>query len=264
MFFDSFDNDNKHNNPYIMAMTNDGEQNYDHQKDGSTQQLAGCLRDFRNKPFAVRAKIEYYMNVLTVRFHNGMSSNDKDFEVCMRVENVFLPKNGFFGLSAATGGLADDHDVMKFEVYSLRTPGDAPSQVSEGADSEKIEEEFREYQKKLDEQKEKWVKEHPDEATKFEEEDYDNYFNENEKELQQIFQAQEAMRELLRGLNEKMDSVVSKQDGAMHAIASLSRGGTVQTHPGGQVAGVDTIRREEVNAILANQREIVGAVRDIK
>ena len=41
-------------------MVNDGTKAYDHQKDGSTQQLAGCLRDFRNKPFPVRAKIEFY------------------------------------------------------------------------------------------------------------------------------------------------------------------------------------------------------------
>jgi len=38
--------------------------------------------------------------------HNGMSNNDNDFEMCMRVENVFLPARGYFGLSAATGGLA--------------------------------------------------------------------------------------------------------------------------------------------------------------
>jgi hypothetical protein len=31
----------------------------------------------RNKPFPVKAKIEYYQNVLTVLFHNGMSNNDK-------------------------------------------------------------------------------------------------------------------------------------------------------------------------------------------
>lgn len=37
-----------------------------HNSDGSTQQLAGCLRDFRNKPFATRARIEYYQNTLTV------------------------------------------------------------------------------------------------------------------------------------------------------------------------------------------------------
>lgn len=60
VFFDSFDNDGKGNNPYIMAMVNDGTKAYDHQSDGSNQQLGGCLRDFRNKPFPVRAKIEYY------------------------------------------------------------------------------------------------------------------------------------------------------------------------------------------------------------
>ena len=32
-----------------------------------------------------------------------MSNTDKDFELCMRVENVILPKNGYFGVSAATG-----------------------------------------------------------------------------------------------------------------------------------------------------------------
>ena len=46
-----------------------------------------------------------------------MSNNDKDYEMCMRVEGVVLPKNGFFGISAATGGLADDHDVLKFNVF---------------------------------------------------------------------------------------------------------------------------------------------------
>merc|ERR1719285_924917 len=61
---------------------------FDHDNDGSTQQQAGCLRDFRNKPFPVRAKIEYFKNTLTVLFHNGMSNNDKDFEMCIRAENV--------------------------------------------------------------------------------------------------------------------------------------------------------------------------------
>lgn len=68
--------------------------------------LAGCLRDFRNKPFPTRARIEYYQNTLTVLFHNGMTNNDQDFEHCIRYENVFLPESGYFGLSAATGGLA--------------------------------------------------------------------------------------------------------------------------------------------------------------
>ena len=32
IFFDSFDNDNKHNNPYITAVLNDGTQVFDHTK----------------------------------------------------------------------------------------------------------------------------------------------------------------------------------------------------------------------------------------
>jgi len=35
-----------------------------------------------------------------------MSNNDQDFELCFRSENVVLPKVGYFGISAATGGLA--------------------------------------------------------------------------------------------------------------------------------------------------------------
>ena len=51
-----------------------------------------------------------------------MSNNEKDFEMCIRAENVVLPKNGYFGVSAATGGLADDHDVLKLVTHSLRSP----------------------------------------------------------------------------------------------------------------------------------------------
>ncbi|KAH9632849.1 hypothetical protein HF086_013636 [Spodoptera exigua] len=81
VIFDSFDNDNKHNNPYIMAVLNDGTKVFDHKSDGSQQLLSGCLRDFRNKPFPTRARIEYYLNTLTVYFHNGsgqqMSSDEQ-------------------------------------------------------------------------------------------------------------------------------------------------------------------------------------------
>ena len=221
VFFDSFDNDNKHNNPYIMAMVNDGSKNYDHQKDGSTQQLAGCLRDFRNKPFPVRAKIEFYMNTLTIMFHNGMSNNDRDFEMCMRVENVVLPKTGFFGISAATGGLADDHDVVKFSVYSLRSPDLALKQEPD-TEAQKFEEEFEQYQQKLKQQKDQWAKDNPEEAKKKEEmDDWDNWFSEQDKELQQIFQGQSAMREVLTDLHRKMDEIIGRQERTLSLISQV-------------------------------------------
>lgn len=91
--------------------------------DGGSHILAGCLKDFRNKPYPTRARIEYHNNVLTILFHNGMTTNQEDFELCLRAENVVLPKNGYFGVSAATGGLADDHDVIHFLTSSLSVPG---------------------------------------------------------------------------------------------------------------------------------------------
>lgn len=52
--------------------------------------------------------------------HSGMTNNDKDYEICMRAENVYLPSSGHFGVSAATGGLADDHDVSLGGISRLQ------------------------------------------------------------------------------------------------------------------------------------------------
>jgi len=268
VFFDSFDNDNKHNNPYIMAMTNDGSKNFDHQNDGSTQQLAGCLRDFRNKPFPVKAKIEYFKNTLTVLFHNGMSNNDKDFEMCIRAEGVILPKNGYFGVSAATGGLADDHDVLRLVTHSLRSPEMAlvPDSIDQ-EESAKFESEFEQFQKKNKEQKDQWIKDNPEAARKLKEEEWDDFFeDDNTRELKQIFQGQSSMNEVLRDLHRKMDEIIGRQERSLSVLTSIqnSRGGAPVQAAGGAAPAIDTIRRDEVNAVLANQKELVGAARDIK
>lgn len=273
IFFDSFDNDNKHNNPFIMAMTNDGTRVYDHQQDGSTQQLAGCLRDFRNKPFPVRAKIEYYQNTLTVMFQNGMSNNEQDYEMCLRVGNVILPKTGHFGLTAATGGLADDHDALKFLTHSLQSPDSAVTEDARITDEErvKLSKEFDDYQEKLQKQRDDYRQSNPNEANRGEEmanpEDW--FESESQRELGQIFAGQSKMFDALRDIQRKMDEIVGRQERTLGLIS------TIQSNPvgmpqsqgggsGGQVPVIDTIRRHEVDSVLANQREIVGAAREIK
>ena len=47
---------------------------------------------FRNKPFPVKARVEYFHNILTVYIHNGMSNNDKDFEMCIRWETFIFDR----------------------------------------------------------------------------------------------------------------------------------------------------------------------------
>jgi len=277
LFFDSFDNDNKHNNPYIMAMPNDGTKLYDHQNDGSTQQIAGCLRDFRNKPFPVRAKIQYYKNILQVMFNNGMSNNENDYELCLRVENVFLPARGYFGVSAATGGLADDHDVQKFLTSSLTAEqpaggvGDAgiPSQ-----EQQKFDKEFEGYQQELQKKKDEYIKEHP-EAQK--EKDDDDWFEEEQiRELRQIFQGQSDLRLLIQTISRRIDEMVGRQENTNSLLTNLQQnalalgqGQMPQVPPPahGQVPVQQIpspIQRFEVDNILAASRELVASTREIK
>jgi mannose-binding lectin 1 len=274
IFFDSFDNDNKHNNPYIMAVINDGQRKFDHQNDGHNQALAGCLRDFRNKPFPTRAKIEYYNNVLTVLFHSGMTNNEQDYEMCLRAENVVLPKYGHFGISAATGGLADDHDVFHLLTTSLYPPGaiDTIGQV-QASENEKISQEYQEYQQKLDRQKEEYKKEHPDEQK----DDMEDWFeSDNQRELRQIWQAQTSTAEILRELSRKLDEVLGRQERTLGLISAS--GNQVQTGGSGGVpppqhqqqqqqyntGGDSGIRRQEVDNLINTQNILVQSIRDLK
>lgn len=270
LFFDSFDNDNKGNNPYIMAMINDGSKSYDHQSDGIHQQLAGCLRDFRNKPFPTRAKIEYYKNVLTVMFHSGNTNNDEEYELCLRTENVFLPQFGHFGVSAATGGLADDHDALKFLTYSLHAPGSQPQPSAGMADSEKerFAREYEQYRDKLERQKEEYMKAHPEEAKKMELEHNtaDDEYDFATRELKQIFDGQSQMFEAVRHLNRKLDEMIGRQERALSLLSAVQTG--VPAQGGQQYAGGAPpqlpVSRHEVEALLGNQREVVQTSRELK
>ncbi|KAI4478070.1 hypothetical protein M0804_012261 [Polistes exclamans] len=269
VFFDSFDNDNKHNNPYIMAVLNDGTKIFDHSNDGTTQLLSGCLRDFRNKPYATRARIEYYQNTLTLLFHSGMTNNEQDYETCFRAENVFLPKYGYFGISAATGGLADDHDVIHFLTTSLHRPGQLPTdgyQVS-AEDQVKLSQEYQDYQKKLEQQKEEYHRDHPDERR--EKDEFEEYFEtDNQRELRQIFAGQSHMFNILKEVSKKLDEIVGRQERTLSLISQVQVGGVVGQ---GQVQGqgqpiqlIDTIRREEVDAVLKNQNILITASQEIR
>ncbi|ALC43458.1 ergic53 [Drosophila busckii] len=269
IMFDSFDNDNKHNNPYISAVLNDGTKQYDHANDGTTQLLSGCLRDFRNKPFPTRARIEYYNNVLTVLIHNGMSNNNDDYEMCLRADGVHLPKNGYFGISAATGGLADDHDVFHFLTTSLHAAGQLqePQKVD---NQEKLTQEYKEYQDKLEKQKQEYKKEHPDEHK--DEEEWDEFYeSENQRELRQIWQGQSQIADHLRDLHRKVDEIIGRQENTLSLVSRGLAGqqalppaapGSVPV-PQQLPAGV-SITRQEVDMLISNQNILMTTIREIR
>lgn len=267
VFFDSFDNDGLQNNPYIMLMVNDGTKNFHHQTDGRDQQIAGCLKDFRNKPYPVKAKLEYFKNVLSLSISNGLSKED-NYEICVRSENIHLPESGHFGMSAATGGLADDHDVLSFTTHSLTDPMEQAKQVAR-EEQEKYDKEYREYQEKLDKEKQRFKKDNPDAGGPFEEDEDPGkwYESPQARELRQIFDGQTDIQHTVRLLHKKIDEITVRQDTSLNQMIAInSRVEAAGGGEGGQMLSQQQIQKlvelgqsmDETNRILRDLKNDVS------
>lgn len=119
VFLDTYANQNgphNHNHPYISAMVNNGSQHYDHDRDGTHTELDGCESHFRKVPHDTYVAIRYEHNKLTV-------STDIDgkntWKPCFSVDKVRLPTGYYFGASAATGDLSDNHDIISLKLYDI-------------------------------------------------------------------------------------------------------------------------------------------------
>ena len=93
-----------------------------------------------------------------IYINNGISQDDNAFEFCTRVDRIQLPKSGYLGVTAATGGLADDHDVLEFitNTYSEKQVS-AQNQAASEAETKKYTEEFQKYEQELKQQQAEFV-----------------------------------------------------------------------------------------------------------
>lgn len=89
-------------------MINNGTLVYDHDRDGTHTQLAGCEAKFRQLDHDTLISIKYEKNVLSV---STDFENELDWNLCFSVAGVRLPTNYYFGFSASTGDLSDNHDM---------------------------------------------------------------------------------------------------------------------------------------------------------
>lgn len=129
---DTYDNENTGVHPYIFAMHNDGQHTFtasdhDHRKDHVNPgydganvfgELNGCSAHIRNTREPVLMNVRYQDKRLTVTYK---LESAKEWTSCFEVPKITLPKGYYFGFSAATGDLADDHDVMKITVTDLQS-----------------------------------------------------------------------------------------------------------------------------------------------
>lgn len=67
--------------------------------------------------------------------HEGVSLSEDDYELCAKLEKIpelnWIPSSGYFGVTAATGGLSDDHDVFSFLTHTLEPLEERKEEVSE-------------------------------------------------------------------------------------------------------------------------------------
>uniref|UniRef100_UPI00358E608A vesicular integral-membrane protein VIP36-like n=1 Tax=Myxine glutinosa TaxID=7769 RepID=UPI00358E608A len=108
--------------PYISIMVNNGSLKYDHGKDGKTTEIAGCYADVRNKNFDTFLSIRFSKRRLTVMLN---ADNHGEWKECADIMGVHLPTGYYFGASATTGDLSDNHDIIFLKLFELTVPPDS-------------------------------------------------------------------------------------------------------------------------------------------
>ncbi|XP_032808403.1 vesicular integral-membrane protein VIP36-like isoform X1 [Petromyzon marinus] len=119
IFIDTYANNLKDDTrvfPYISVMVNNGSLRYEHEKDGSSTEVAGCAAALRNVNHDTFLSVRYSAQRLTIK----VDVDDKgEWRDCVDVPGVRLPTGYYFGASSATGDLSDNHDIVSMKVYEL-------------------------------------------------------------------------------------------------------------------------------------------------
>eukprot|EP01127_Copromyxa_protea_P006189 TRINITY_DN15_c0_g2_i2.p1 TRINITY_DN15_c0_g2~~TRINITY_DN15_c0_g2_i2.p1 ORF type:complete len:388 (+),score=59.75 TRINITY_DN15_c0_g2_i2:23-1186(+) len=132
LFFDSFDNDGDGQNPSVYMILNDGSLSFPHGQDGNPYIKARCTFNYRTSNYdgqyaaPTYVKVRYEAGVLSVSYdRNTVDSKGSEWSPCFSLP-VELPRQGYFGLSAATGGITDYHDVISFQTYKITPQNEKP------------------------------------------------------------------------------------------------------------------------------------------
>jgi len=99
-------------------MVNNGTLHYDHDRDGTHTIIAGCESPFRGRDTDTLVAIRYQNDRLTISTDIEGKNTWKE---CFSAADVHLPTHYYFGFSAATGDLSDNHDIISVHTYQLES-----------------------------------------------------------------------------------------------------------------------------------------------
>jgi len=128
---DTYDNDNTGFHPVAMVLLNDGTKKYEHKHekrqaketlhfvDGVPPpvEIGSCHFPIRNLANTFLVKVTYHDSLLKV-FTDTTGKGEK-YDECLAAENVYIPIGYHLGFTAATGHLADNHDLYGFTIRNL-------------------------------------------------------------------------------------------------------------------------------------------------
>ncbi|XP_051898510.1 protein ERGIC-53-like isoform X1 [Pristis pectinata] len=261
IFFDTFDNDGNQNNPIVLVVANDGKLTYDHLKDGTGQALGTCLRDYRNSYHAVRVRIRYYQKTLQVYLNLGRTGATENYELCTEVTNMYLPLDGHFGVSAATGAVADDHDVLSFITFSLSAPGTSQNDWTQAhmeQEEDEYQKEYKRFEKDLEKRKDEFRKQHPELHTP----DEDAFETESQREFQMVVSGQSIIQEELTKLRERLAGAFEEHKQHSENFSKLSRDRRTST-TARESGHQDAVDSESLMNVLNGQKKMVQQVQEL-
>uniref|UniRef100_UPI003AAC5853 lectin, mannose-binding 2-like a isoform X3 n=1 Tax=Centroberyx gerrardi TaxID=166262 RepID=UPI003AAC5853 len=119
VFVDTYPNEEKQSErifPFVLAMVGNGSISYDHERDGRPTELGGCNAMVRNLKHDTFLFIRYVRRRLTVMID---IEGQHEWRDCLDIPGVRLPQGYYFGASAITGDLSDNHDVISLKLYQL-------------------------------------------------------------------------------------------------------------------------------------------------
>lgn len=104
--------------PRVSGFVNDGTWEFDHGSDGDKQSFGHCYAMARNREHDTDLKIRYKDRKITVSVDvDGNGS----WRLCFERQGLVLPTGYFFGVTAATGDLSDNHDIIAIRTYQIET-----------------------------------------------------------------------------------------------------------------------------------------------
>ncbi|CAG8024955.1 unnamed protein product [Penicillium nalgiovense] len=123
IFFDTYKNNRPGVSfPYVMAMMGDGKTTYDQAHDGKANELAGCsARGLRSAPVPTKARLTYFQDKsLSLELqYKSEDSWTECFNLSAEYSNIAIPSVAYLGLSAETGELSDNHDIVSLKAENL-------------------------------------------------------------------------------------------------------------------------------------------------